>query len=107
MLIKKYIRSGKVCDIGCSTGEFLEFINFDGELYGMELNENARKSAELRSVSFEKNIMNQSEFFDPIIFRGTIQHVDEPFLMMKKSFQSLKKVVLLSFWQPPIQIYTI
>ncbi len=101
VLIKKYIKSGKVCDVGCSTGEFLEFIDFEGELYGMEVNENAQKRAEMRSISFEKNIINQTEFFDLVIFRGTIQHVDEPFMMMKKSFQSLKKGGFVIFLATP------
>ena len=44
--IKKYIISGHVCDVGCSTGEFLRQLNFSGQLFGMEINEYAKKKSE-------------------------------------------------------------
>lgn len=45
-LITKYIRKGKILDIGCATGEFLNvFKNNKWDVYGVEPNENARKLA--------------------------------------------------------------
>ena len=40
--IKKFVSlNTKVCDVGCSTGEFLKFINWTGKKYGMEVNTRA------------------------------------------------------------------
>lgn len=87
--IRNFVQHGKVCDVGCSSGEFLKHINFEGELYGMEVSDTAKELAK-GIISFEKNIFTEENFFDLIIFRGTIQHVDEPFRMIKQSFLSLK-----------------
>jgi len=81
----------KVCDIGCSTGEFLEFLKWDGSKYGMEINPGAIKVAKKKGINFKKNILTNKNFFDVIIFRGTIQHVDQPFFYIEKSYESLKK----------------
>ena len=40
--IKKYISNGLICDIGCSTGEFLRSLKWDGDYYGMEISDAAR-----------------------------------------------------------------
>lgn len=98
--IKNYIKSGKICDIGCSTGEFLKYLNLPGEMYGMEINKFAKKKAS-QFISFEKNIFTEKNFFDLIIFRGTIQHVDEPFKMIKESYNSLKQGGLIVFLSTP------
>lgn len=92
-LIKFYSNSlnGKVCDVGCSTGEFLEAINWQGDRYGMEINSYAKSMAINKNISFDKNILNKSNFFDAVIFRGTIQHVTEPFLYIQRAYDSLVK----------------
>ena len=36
-LIRRYIRSGRAMDIGCSTGEFLQAIDWQDERFGMEI----------------------------------------------------------------------
>lgn len=98
--ICKFISSGKICDIGCSTGEFLKYLNFPGEMYGMEINETAKQKAGA-FINFEKNIFTEKNFFDLVIFRGTIQHVDEPFRMIKESYNSLKEGGYISFLSTP------
>ncbi len=87
--IRNFVKHGRVCDVGCSSGEFLQHINFEGELYGMEVSDTAKELAK-DIIYFDKNIFTEENFFDLIIFRGTIQHVDEPFRMIKQSLQALK-----------------
>jgi len=98
--IRSFIKDGVVCDVGCSTGEFLRHIKFKGILYGMEINDQAKKIAS-DIISFEKNIFTEENFFDLIIFRGTIQHVDNPFQMIKSAHKSLKKGGYLVFLSTP------
>lgn len=87
--VKRFVSSGKLCDVGCSTGEFLRQLDFSGDLYGMEINDYAREIAK-DFISFEKSIFSEENFFDLVIFRGTIQHVDIPFQMIKSTYKALK-----------------
>jgi len=90
--IRKYFPLvGKVCDVGCSTGEFLDVIDWRGELYGMEVNQGAIKKAKRRGVRFDKSICTEEEFFDFVVFRGTIQHLPDPFGYISHAFRALKK----------------
>lgn len=99
--LKKFKSSGVICDVGCSTGEFLTSIFWEGDLYGMEINLEAKLTAEENGYCFDKNIYTESNFFDVVVFRGTIQHVDEPFRMMKAAYQSLKKGGVIVFLATP------
>ena len=98
--IKKFKRKGNLCDVGCSTGEFLRSITWEGSFYGMEINDHARKVAE-EFVSFEKNIFTEKDFFDAVVFRGTIQHVDIPFQMIKSTLSALKPGGVIIFLATP------
>lgn len=89
-LLFKHVSFGAICDVGCSTGEFLNSLNWEGELYGYEPNENAKKIAQ-KTIDFSKNIYNSKEFFDVVVLRGVIQHLDEPFNTLKHAFISLKR----------------
>ena len=97
----KYINSGNVCDIGCSTGEFLSYINWPGKKYGMEVNKKAINVAQKSGINFKKNILNQNQYFDLIIFRGTIQHLPNPFFYIEKSYNSLKENGYIVFLATP------
>ena len=99
-LINEFILKGKICDVGCSTGEFLDSIDWKKNAYGMETNKYAKKIAS-RFISFKKDIFNSKNFFDLIIFRGTIQHIDEPFNFIKKSYSALKKGGYIIFLSVP------
>ena len=99
--LKKFKTNGVICDVGCSTGEFLKSILWKGDLYGMEINPVAKSIAQQNGFSFEKNIFTETNFFDVVVFRGTIQHVDEPFRMMKAAFKSLKKDGVVIFLATP------
>ena len=89
--INKYISKGVLLDIGCSTGELLNTIQWEGERYGMEISEYAIEKAIANGISFDKDINSEKDFFDIIIFRGTIQHLDQPFLYIEKAYKALRK----------------
>jgi SAM-dependent methyltransferase len=101
-LLKKHVNfKGKVCDIGCSTGEFLKEISWEGERYGMEISEKAKKIAEKTGINFEKNITNVKEYFDLVVFRGTIQHLPEPIRYIQFAYDSLKPGGTIAFLATP------
>ena len=97
----KYTKEGVICDVGCGTGEFLSSINWPGKRYGMEVNKNAIKAAKVNGVDFSKDILNQDIFFDVVVFRGTIQHLPNPFSYIQKAYESLKPGGLIVFLATP------
>jgi len=99
IFIKSLISKGKLLDVGCSTGEMIEALDWDGECFGMEIIDDAKKIAEMRGIRFDKNIFNSIDYFDVIIYRGTIQHINTPFLFLQKTFDALRpggKIVFLA-----------
>ena len=70
--IHKYKSSGRILDIGCSTGEMLTYFNWAGEKYGMEISEYAKQAAIKNGVSFDKDIFNTENYFDVIVFRKLV-----------------------------------
>jgi len=95
--IFKYIQSGKLLDVGCSTGEFINAINWDGETYGMEISPYAVEHAKGKGVRFDRHLFNSSNYFDIIVFRGSLQNIDTPFFYIKRSYVALKDEGYLVF----------
>ena len=100
-LLKHINFKGTVCDVGCSTGEFLNSIGWLGEKYGMEISEFAIEIAKKNNIDFSKNIETEKSFFDLVIFRGTIQHVPTPFEYISKAYESLKPGGMIVFIATP------
>ena len=91
LFITQYVSpTGNILDVGCSTGEFLKAINWEGKMYGVEISDFALQKAKLNGISFDKDISLEEEFFDVIVFRGTIQHLSQPFLFLEHAYRSLK-----------------
>jgi len=106
MLEKSFLQrhvslGGVVCDVGCSTGEFLSTIGWIGERYGLELNANAIRLAEASGIRFDKSILTETAFFDVVIFRGTIQHLLQPFWYIGKACEALKPGGFIVFLATP------
>ncbi len=98
--LSKFIpKQGKVLDIGCGLGEFLGLFNNNWQKYGTEISEHARSIARKSSVNF--NVPKKLNFFDLIIFRGTIQHLNNPLGEMEKRINQLKPGGLMVFLATP------
>ena len=92
---------GIILDVGCSTGEFLASIAWQGEKYGVEISEYASKIAITNGIKLIENIDNVTNKFDVIVYRGTIQHVPNPFEYIDKSYRSLKPGGFIVFLATP------
>ncbi len=100
IFLEKYVDfNGTICDVGCSTGEFLKEIQWVGPKFGMEISDHAKEIAKLSGIDFSKNIETETSFFDLVVFRGTIQHLPYPIKFIDLAFNSLKnggKIVFLA-----------
>lgn len=90
--LKKYFnldKGGNILDIGCGTGEFLSLFGKEWRKCGIEVSDFARAIAEEKGVITDFEI--KDNFFDLIIFRGTIQHIPDPIYRIGECYYWLKK----------------
>ena len=96
--ISKQINSGKILDIGCNGGFFLEKLSNNFEKYGIDVDKEAIKFGK-KNFKFKKNLINNSflkhkypkNYFDCVVLRGTIEHLADPEPYIKKIYKILKK----------------
>jgi SAM-dependent methyltransferase len=88
--IERYCRGGNILDVGCGLGDFLAiFPPGRWNRFGIEISEYASREAEQKGINM-KIPENPPGFFDLVVFRGTLQHLDEPLATIKKSISWLK-----------------
>ena len=88
---------GRILDIGCGRGEFLSLFDNTWEKYGIEISDYAREVSNKNGIITDFKL--QDNFFDIIVFRGTIQHIPDPVHKIEEAYYWLKKeggVVFLS-----------
>ncbi len=95
--IKKFKKAGKVLDIGCATGSFMEMIYREGfEPYGTDVSEFAVNYIKtnfgfpafcgfLSDISFEKS------FFDVITLHHVLEHISDPVAFLCNDVKSILK----------------
>jgi SAM-dependent methyltransferase len=88
--ISLYKQSGTLLDLGCSSGSFLEFMRSESwRLYGIEMSEEAAKTANAKSGAevFVGNILDAPfprEYFDVITCFDVLEHLYEPRKVMAR-----------------------
>jgi 2-polyprenyl-3-methyl-5-hydroxy-6-metoxy-1,4-benzoquinol methylase len=105
--IKEYVASGKVLDVGCATGFFLEAARDLGyETYGVELSEYSSQIAKkkfgngnivngtLENATFQSGLFNVISMFD------LIEHVRVPLDVIKKAGTFLDKEGIIIITTP-------
>jgi len=100
--IKKIVNikmKGKVLDVGCGEGEFLLQFGNKWDKFGTEINENLINICSQKGIKMNQKLNKES--FDIIIFRGTIQHLPNPFEWINKSYKLLKKNGYIIFLATP------
>lgn len=87
--ITKFLKTGKVLEIGCSTGLMLSIFQKKGfNVKGVEISKKAAELAKTRGLEiitqpFEKIKFNEK--FDLIILNHTLEHLENPLKILEKS----------------------
>jgi len=100
--LKKYLdinKGGNVLDVGCGTGDFLSLFATGWKKYGIEISDFAREIAQKKGIITDFEL--KDNFFDLIIFRGTIQHIPDPISKIGECYYWLKEGGFLVFLATP------
>ena len=94
--ITRHKYSGRVLDIGCSTGIFLQGIRNYGnwEPYGVEINEQAAKYAREKGLDVRWGTLEQAkfpdEYFDAVTLWDVLEHLHDPAGSLREIHRILK-----------------
>lgn len=96
---------GRILDVGCGLGLFLEkFSPQKWQRYGVEISELAALEARQRGITvkdFGSAYDYPAEYFDVIVFRGTLQLLPTPFSIIKDCVTLLAPGGLMVFLATP------
>jgi len=105
--IEKYKKKGKILDVGCATGFFLELAKSKGwEVYGTEISKFAVKHAKdklnLKNVFYGdlKKIKFKENMFDVVTMFDVIEHLRDPKSTLRYTHKLLKKGGLIAVTTP-------
>jgi len=98
--IEEYINSGRVLDVGCATGLFLEGAGRNWQCYGLDISRYASgiAQAKLGPTIETCQLLEapwQSEYFDLISMWDVLDHLLNPMENLFKCYQLLKKQGIL------------
>lgn len=96
--IERFVDKGKLLDIGCNGGFFLETLSKDFQKNGIEIDPESVKFAKNTYKEFGDNVVcapldsapYSDSTFDVISMRGTIEHMIDPLSAIKKVSELLK-----------------
>ncbi|HCE45353.1 MAG TPA: hypothetical protein DET40_17575 [Lentisphaeria bacterium] len=108
-LIRNYYgRPGKILDIGCGRGDYLQvFKDLGFEVSGVDISPSIVDMSgkfDVSRVDLEKDdFPYSSESFDFIFSKSVVEHMRNPFALMEKSYTGLKKggvaVIMTPSWE--------
>jgi len=92
--LNKYTQKGKIFDVGCGTGRFLNFLGDEWEKFGCDISSYALDIASKKNIQtfygeFE-NLDIEKGQFDVIYFRASLHHTYSPLKCLQKAYDLLK-----------------
>jgi len=91
--IEEYKQGGRILDVGCGLGKFLAgFDPLKWDRYGVDVSDLAIQSARALGISvnqIQSAYDYPDEYFDVIVFRGSLQLIPTPFETLQKCIRLL------------------
>lgn len=110
-LLKKYKQGGKILDIGCGNGEFIQYLYLNGYgVYGIEQNSGAKEYAcrLIKDKILYKDIQQcnfEPESFDIVTMLQSLEHIYDLNNLFKEVHRILKRDGILYICAPDINFY--
>jgi 2-polyprenyl-3-methyl-5-hydroxy-6-metoxy-1,4-benzoquinol methylase len=102
--IHKFCDNGRILDVGCGIGKFLNFFDKKKwERYGVEISDYAIMESRKLGIKIKDKDQYDydNDFFDVIVFRGSLQLIPNPFQVIINCSKLLKKGGLMIFLSTP------
>ncbi|MCG2724747.1 MAG: class I SAM-dependent methyltransferase [Elusimicrobia bacterium] len=101
--IYKYKKSGKLLDIGCGDGVFLNYMRArDWKVFGVETSESGYKLCEQKKINVSKELNFQGESFDIITLWQSLEHMESPARVLREIHKVLSENGVLIISAPNI-----
>jgi ubiquinone/menaquinone biosynthesis C-methylase UbiE len=100
-VLTKYIKEGKLLDIGCATGDFLTVARSRYSVEGLELSEWSSEIAKKRGFKIHTCTINElpsDAKFDIVTLWGVIEHFESPKAEIEKIYRILKPGGYVCLW---------
>lgn len=103
---EKYVRKGRLLDVGCGTGNFVFRARELGwDAYGVEI---SKRHSDFLRYELRLNVVNSCveevdfgpDFFDVVILNHVLEHLFDPKMVLKKIYGCLKKGGILALYVP-------
>jgi SAM-dependent methyltransferase len=89
--IAERVPGGLVLDIGCGTGDFLDYFPRDRwTRYGLEVSTYAIQKCKAKAIRMIDYHDLDYGSFDLVVFRGVLQHISDPFYSLRQAYRLLK-----------------
>jgi SAM-dependent methyltransferase len=96
----EHMKGGAILDVGCGVGDWLCHLHGNWTKCGVEPDDYAARQARAKGI-FVGSYSYEPGSFDVIVFRGTLQHIENPFETLRKAVELLRHGGLLVFLATP------
>ena len=100
-ILKKYKNSGRLLDVGCSTGDFLRVARRYYDVEGVELSQWAADIAKEQGLTIHEcrlSQLNPRESYDVVTLWGVIEHLENPKNEINQISRIMKNEGILCIW---------
>jgi len=104
--LREHKTGGRILDVGCGDGAFLAGLDDRWEKWGIDISPAAVQMATDKGIRMEPYIERwpegfADEAFDAVVFRGTLQHIDLPFYVLRECVRILRADGVMVFLATP------
>ena len=100
-ILQKHKKTGRLLDVGCSTGDFLQVARRYYDVEGIELSNWAAAIARERGLTIYESRLSElepAEAYDVVTLWGVIEHLENPKNEINHIFRLMKNDGILCIW---------